>query len=89
MVELFGTWFGAFGSDTKMYKEFSINFNTNIEQIDLVFNRPRYDLSTTTEGVFLSEKIKGKLLSIFISIFGLIFFVAMIFLIVLLQIHFE
>lgn len=89
IVELFSTWFGSFGSDSKMYKEFLIDVDDNIEQIDLIFNRPRFDLSTTTNGICISEKVKGKLISILISFFGLLLFVLLIFTIVFLQIYFR
>lgn len=89
LVELYATCFGSFGSDSKMYKEFSIDINNQLSEVDLVFNKSRYDLKSTTDGVLITEQIKGKLYTILISIFGLVLFVSFVFAIVWLQIYLE
>lgn len=88
-VELYATCFGSFGTDSKMYKEFVIDINTNVSELDLIFNKPRYDLTSSTNGVVINEQIKGKLYAILISILCLGLFILIIFAIVFLQIYFE
>lgn len=89
IVELYATCFGSFASNSKMYKEFTIVVDESLKELNLVFNKSRYDLTSSTEGVLISEKIKGRLYTILISIFGLAFIILLIFCIVFIQIYLE
>lgn len=84
-VELFGTSFGSFGSDSKMYKEFIIEFKEELSELNICFNGSRFDLSSI-EDIVISEKIKGKFLAIIISVLGLMIWILLIFIIILIQI---
>ncbi len=87
LVELYATCFGSFGSDSKMYKEFSIDINNSLLELDLVFNKSKYALKSLTDDVLISEQIKGKLYAILISILGLVLFILIVITIVFLQIY--
>lgn len=82
-IELIATSFGSFGNETKLYKVFCIEVPKETSNVELVFNRPRFDLVSNVNECKITEFVKGKFYSVIFSIMGLIIFIGIIFLYVI------
>ena len=72
VIELIDSCLTSADDHKKMYKTFYFEIPDEIDDVELIFNWPRYELTTNISDIKIKEKVKGRLMGILISIVGII-----------------